>query len=160
MELSWQQSIESEFPTERNGKGKEVQASERAGSEIKVWRNDRLSKHIGSPLKLEEEYFLDRSEKWTRDGWLVQSPRFNNSGSVPKWFSDSTDSDIGSLKQYEVQAKICVCGDAAVGKTSFTQRYVSKMFRRSYKWTVGGKISNIHILFRHTCNIPGICKCF
>ena len=42
-------------------------------------------------------------------------------------------------KQYK--AKVCLCGDGAVGKTSLINRYVHNVFDESYLRTIGTKVS-------------------
>jgi small GTP-binding protein len=41
----------------------------------------------------------------------------------------------------QIKAKICLCGDGAVGKTSLINRYVHNVFDESYLRTIGTKVS-------------------
>jgi len=48
---------------------------------------------------------------------------------------DSSSDDEDSIE--ELQYKICILGDGAVGKTSITHRFTSDQFAQSYKQTIG-----------------------
>jgi len=50
---------------------------------------------------------------------------------------DSDDSDDGDDEIEQLQYKIVILGDGAVGKTSITNRFVDDHFARQYKQTIG-----------------------
>lgn len=60
------------------------------------------------------------------------------SQSYPEVFDDETPVENDSECPFkELTIKVIIVGDAAVGKTSFIQRYVTNAFQSNYKWTVG-----------------------
>ncbi len=73
--------------------------------------------------------------------------QFSSSGYRPT--SQSASSDRPSMKQASVikQAKICLLGDFAVGKTSLIQRFIENTFDDKYLSTIGAKISRKRLTF-------------
>ncbi len=50
----------------------------------------------------------------------------------------------------QIKAKICLCGDGAVGKTSLINRYVHNVFDESYLRTIGTKVSKKVLSFNQS----------
>ena len=127
-------SVAMDAKAKQKEKEKEKQRDEGFRRQTETYQLSQNLRIERRSVTLEYSY----NEKWTKDEWMVKSDKFEAPRPSPKWFVDSCDSDLGSLVDQDISAKVCICGDAAVGKTSFTQRYVSRVFQRTYKWTVGG----------------------
>jgi small GTP-binding protein len=50
---------------------------------------------------------------------------------------------------YKIKVKICLVGDASVGKTSLIRRYVLDVFDDEYITTLGTKVSKKRVIIKH-----------
>lgn len=56
---------------------------------------------------------------------------------------------VGMTEVKELIKKICLLGDAAVGKTSLIRRYVYSSFDDKYITTIGTKVTKRSLVFKH-----------
>lgn len=56
---------------------------------------------------------------------------------------------VGMTETKELIKKICLLGDAAVGKTSLIRRYVYSSFDDKYITTIGTKVTKKSLVFKH-----------
>jgi small GTP-binding protein len=49
------------------------------------------------------------------------------------------------VSEYQMKTKVCLVGEAAVGKTSLIRRFVKDVFDDSYITTLGAKVSKVEI---------------
>ena len=56
---------------------------------------------------------------------------------------------VGMTETKELIKKICLLGDAAVGKTSLIRRYVYSSFEDKYITTIGTKVTKKSLVFKH-----------
>ena len=56
---------------------------------------------------------------------------------------------VGMTESKELIKKICLLGDAAVGKTSLIRRYVYSSFDDKYITTIGTKVTKKSLVFKH-----------
>ncbi|TRO50712.1 GTP-binding protein [Candidatus Bathyarchaeota archaeon] len=63
--------------------------------------------------------------------------------------SGSIHALVGMTETKELIKKICLLGDAAVGKTSLIRRYVYSSFDDKYITTIGTKVTKKSLVFKH-----------
>jgi small GTP-binding protein len=61
----------------------------------------------------------------------------------------SIHAPVGMTETKELIKKICLLGDAAVGKTSLIRRYVYSSFDDKYITTIGTKVTKKSLVFKH-----------
>jgi len=61
----------------------------------------------------------------------------------------SIHAPVGMTETKELIKKICLLGDAAVGKTSLIKRYVYSSFDDKYITTIGTKVTKKSLVFKH-----------